>query len=155
MTSVETTEPIRVSVTVAVPIEQAWEVFTTGMPDWWPVRTHSRAADEDAVPERLVIETRVGGEIYEQTGGVRRHWARIHTWEPPRALGYTWAVVPGNPPTEVRVTFEEVDDGTLVEVAHGGWEAYAEREERMRTSYGGEGGWPSVLGAFATHVGTA
>jgi uncharacterized protein YndB with AHSA1/START domain len=153
MTSVETIEPIRVSVTVKAPIERAWEVFTTGMPDWWPVRTHSLAADEGAVPERLVIEPRAGGEIYEQTGVVRRHWARIHTWEPPRLLGYTWAVMPGNPPTEVRVSFTAIDDGTRVEVTHGGWEAYAEREATMRASYGGEGGWPAVLGAFAAYAG--
>ena len=97
--------------TVAVSPERAWEVFTAQMADWWPLHTHSIAAFEGSVPERLVLEPGVGGEIYEETGGVRRHWARIDGWEPPHRLSYTWHVNPENPPTNVTVTFEPVDGG--------------------------------------------
>src|SRR5262249_31079275 len=119
-----TIEPVRAAVTVAVHPERAWEVFTAGIADWWPVASHSVAAYADAVPEELVLEPYEGGEIYELFGGIKRHWARIHTWRPPRTLGYTWRVNPDNPPTEVVVTFTPVDEGTLVEVVHSGWEAY-------------------------------
>ena len=144
-----TIEPVRAAVTVAVQPERAWEVFTTGIADWWPVASHSVAAGEDEVPERLVLEPGAGGEIYELFGGVKRHWARIHTWHPPRTLGYTWRVNPDNPPSEVVVTFTPVEDGTRVEVVHSGWEAYGANRDELRASYGGEDGWARVLEAFA------
>ena len=62
---------------MAVSPERAWEVFTAQMADWWPLHTHSIAAFDGSAPDELVVEPGVGGEIYEQTGGVRRHWARF------------------------------------------------------------------------------
>ena len=144
-----TIEPVRAAVTVAVQPERAWEVFTTGIADWWPVASHSVAAGEDEVPERLVLEPGEGGEIYELFGGVKRHWARIHTWQPPHTLGYTWRVNPENPPSDVVVSFTQVEGGTHVEVVHSGWEAYGAKRDELRASYGGEGGWPRVLASFA------
>ena len=98
---------------------------------------------------RLVLEPGVGGEIYEETGGVRRHWARIDGWEPPNRLSYTWHVNPENPPTNVAVTFEPVDGGTRVEIVHSGWEAYADAGV-TRASYGSAGGWELVAASFAS-----
>ena len=144
-----TIEPVRAAVTVAVQPERAWEVFTTGIADWWPVASHSVAAGEDEVPERLVLEPGEGGEIYELFGGVKRHWARIHTWQPPHTLGYTWRVNPENPPSDIVVSFTQVEGGTHVEVVHSGWEAYGAKRDELRASYGGEGGWPRVLASFA------
>ena len=152
MSTPVTIEPVRAAVNVAVSPERAWEVFTAGIADWWPVATHSVAAFEDDVPERLVLEPHEGGEIYELFGGVKRHWARIHTWQPPRTLGYTWRVNPDNPPSDVVVTFTPVDGGTRVEVVHSGWEAYGENRDQLRASYGGEGGWARVLAAFSEAV---
>jgi uncharacterized protein YndB with AHSA1/START domain len=149
MSTSVTIEPIRAAVTISVDPDRAWEVFTAGMADWWPLASHSVAAGEGRVPERLVLEPCEGGEIYEVFAGVKRHWARIHTWQPPRTLGYTWAVNPENPPTEVVVTFTPVGDGTRVEVVHSGWEAYGENRDALRASYAGEEGWARVLGAFA------
>ena len=144
-----TIEPVRAAVTVAVQPERAWEVFTTGIADWWPVASHSVAAGEDEVPEGLVLEPGEGGEIYELFGGVKRHWARIHTWQPPHTLGYTWRVNPENPPSDIVVSFTQVEGGTHVEVVHSGWEAYGANRDELRASYGGEGGWPRVLASFA------
>lgn len=146
-------EPVRASVTVAVDPERAWEVFTAGIATWWPVASHSVAAGEDDLPERLVLEPHEGGEIYELFGGVRRHWARIHTWQPPRTLGYTWRVNPDDPASDVVVTFTPVEGGTRVDVAHSGWEAYGANRDELRASYGGEHGWPRVLAAFAGALG--
>ena len=36
---------IRKSVTVAAPVERAWEVFTERLQTWWPFDTHSIGAD--------------------------------------------------------------------------------------------------------------
>ena len=152
MSSIEGTttsiEPIRVAVEVSVPPERAWEVFTSGIDSWWPGHTHSVAALDGGRPDSIVLEPFEGGEIYELAGSVKRHWARIHTWQPPHALGYRWHVNPENPPTEVLVTFEETPAGTRVEVVHSGWEAYATKGPETRASYGGENGWPVVMGAF-------
>ena len=154
MSEIVQTEPIRAGVTVAVAPERAWEVFTGAIGTWWPVATHSVAAAADEVPERLVLEPREGGEIYEIFGGVKRHWARIHTWNPPHTLGYTWRVNPDNPPTDVTVTFTPAaGGGTRVEVVHSGWEAYGASREELHASYGGEGGWALVLEAFAFAAG--
>ncbi|HWE83095.1 MAG TPA: SRPBCC domain-containing protein [Gaiellaceae bacterium] len=143
-----TIDPVRTEVVVRVDPERAWEVFTRDPGRWWPVESHSVAAGDDHVPERLVLEPREDGEFYELYGGIKRHWARIHTWEPPRRLGYTWRVNPDNPPTEVEITFTPVDGGTRVEVVHSGWEAYADGGAAARASYGDEGGWRLVLAAF-------
>lgn len=145
-TTSEKVEPIRATVTVAVAPERAWEVFTGEMAAWWPSSTHSVAADEGRRPDSIVVEPRAGGEIYELIGPVRRSWARIHTWEPPRRLGYTWHVNPENPDTEVVVTFDPVPEGTRVEVVHSGWEAYGANRDEKRSSY--DEGWPRVLDAF-------
>ena len=139
-------EPIRVAVTVAVTPERAWEVFTGELESWWPAATHSVGAGEGRRPDSIVVEPYEGGEIYELIGPVRRHWARIHTWQPPRLLGYTWHVNPERPATDVAVTFEAVADGTRVEVVHSGWEAYAAGRAEMRASY--RDGWPVVLERF-------
>lgn len=151
MSSAETkagaVEPIRATVIVAVPPARAWEVFTGEMQAWWPSSTHSVAAGEGSSPDAIVVEPYVGGEIYELIGPVRRSWARIHTWEPPRRLGYSWHVNPKNPATDVAVTFVAVDEGTRVEVVHGGWEAYGALRDEQRTSY--RDGWPTVLADFA------
>src|SRR5258708_27945720 len=104
------------------------------MADWWPVRTHSIAAGEDKAPESLVIEPGVGGEIYEVFGGTRRHWARIHTWELPNRLGYTWHVNPDRPATDVVITFEAIDGGTRVEVVHSALDAYGDAAAGARAN---------------------
>jgi uncharacterized protein YndB with AHSA1/START domain len=94
-------------------------------------------------------EPGVGGEIYEETAGIRRHWALIEGWEPPNRLSYTWHVNPENPPTNVTVTFEPVDGGTRVAIVHSGWEAYADGGV-TRASYGSAGGWELVAASFAS-----
>jgi hypothetical protein len=86
MSGVGKVEPVRVQVTVAVEPERAWEVFVDDLAAWWPVDTHSVAAGDGGVSDRLVVVTGPGGEIFEQTGSVRRHWARFEAWEPPRRL---------------------------------------------------------------------
>jgi uncharacterized protein YndB with AHSA1/START domain len=149
MSTSVTIEPVRAAVTVAVDPERAWEIFTGDFATWWPVASHSVAAGQDEVPEQLVFEPREGGEIYELSRGVKRHWARIHTWHPPQSLGFTWRVNPENPPSDVVVTFGQVATGTRVELVHSGWEAYGANRDELRAGYGGEGGWPRVLAAFA------
>jgi uncharacterized protein YndB with AHSA1/START domain len=141
-------EPVKVAVFVNVTAERAWQVFTEDATSWWPLHSHSVLAEEGKQPQAIVIEGNVGGEIYEQLGAVRHHWARIHTWEPPSRLAYTWRVNPAGPATEVAISFSAEGAGTRVEVVHSGWEAYADHADEMRANYGGDQGWNTVLGCF-------
>ena len=61
---------IRKSVTVGVPVETAFAVFTEQIGSWWPLATKSVGQKESV---GLVIEPQIGGRVYEQvrSGGAR------------------------------------------------------------------------------------
>jgi uncharacterized protein YndB with AHSA1/START domain len=90
-----------------------FELFTE--PDqlvkWWP----------DAVR----LEPRVGGKMHMTFEGRGEVWGGIATFEPGRALGFTW--IRGVAPeitTRVDVSFEDLGGGrTRVELVHSGWQA--------------------------------
>ena len=145
--SVQTFEPIRKSVVVNVPPERAWEAFTAEIGSWWPLQSHSVLTENGRQAERLVLEGRVGGEIYEQVGEERVAWATVLTWDPPHRLSVRWRVSP-QALTECSATFTPEDGGTRVDLVHSGWEAFGERADEMRSNYGGDGGWATVLGCF-------
>jgi uncharacterized protein YndB with AHSA1/START domain len=135
------------TIDVAVPVERAWAVFTGEMGEWWPLATHSISAEGDVVPDGLVVEGRVGGEIYETIGDDRRLWGTIAEWEPPRVLGVDWTVG-GDVTTRWTATFSAIPTGTRVALDHVGFGAHGEREATVRDGYGSEGGWTLVLDAF-------
>lgn len=131
--SAGTLEAVRKSIVVAAPVELAWTVFTERIAEWWPLERHSI----DAV--KAVVEP---DRIYEvQQDGAEVTWGRIHTWEPPHRLAFTWEVQRAAS-TEVEITFEADADGTRVELVHAGFTA-----EPVRASY--DDGWDFVLGKYA------
>jgi uncharacterized protein YndB with AHSA1/START domain len=144
--------PVVASVTVPLPPDDAFALFTEGMGRWWPLATHSVAADtfEGAVTATDVrIGAGVGGRIVESTSdGAQYDWGEVLEWDPPRRLAFTWnPTLEDRPHTRVAVTFTAEDGGTRVELVHTGWERLGERGGRMRRSY--DLGWPGVLGRFA------
>ena len=144
MTAAEETA-VRKSVTVAVPPELAFELFTDGIGDWWPFGTHS--INGDAV-ETAVFEPRAGGRVYERTGdGREAHWATVLAFDPPRRFVLEWKVNPNAvAPTEVEVRFQPEGGGTRVDLEHRGWERLGEQAEASRSSY--DTGWDFVLGEY-------
>ena len=80
---------IRGTITVAVPAEQAFAVFTGSFGSWWPREYHIGQAEmADAV-----VEPRAGGRWYERgTDGSECDWGRVLAWEPPRRLVVTWQI---------------------------------------------------------------
>ena len=152
-----TVEPIRRSVTVECAQEEAFRLFTEGMGDWWPMETHSRSASEhegeDVKAERIEFQAKQGGQILEHmSSGETVPWAEVLVWEPPRRFVVAWKPHPRpQPPTEVEVTFEEKDGGTLVELEHRGWERLTEDFAELYDSY--SEGWIQTLGHFASAVG--
>ncbi|MGH3103175.1 MAG: SRPBCC family protein [Gaiellaceae bacterium] len=137
---------IRKTVTVAAPIERAFEVFTERIGAWWPLGTHSIGGEK---AETVSVEGREGGRVYERIkGGEEADWATVTVWEPPRRLVLSWKVNPEAPaPTEIEVRFEPEGDGTRVDLEHRGWERFGDQAEEARSGYAS--GWDAVLGLYA------
>ena len=144
---------VRQSVVVQAPPERAFEVFTAAMSTWWPLATHSIGSKPvtDAV-----IEPRVGGRWFERSAdGSECDWGRVQVWEPPDRVVLVWQLAAdfGYDPalhTEVEVRFRSEDgERTWVELEHRGIEAYGERAEEMRDTFGADDGWGGLLRRYA------
>jgi uncharacterized protein YndB with AHSA1/START domain len=133
-------QPVRLSVEVPLAADEAFELFTAGIAEWWPYKTHFSRGPV----ETLVFETRLGGALKEVcSDGVVAQYGEVIGWEPPRRVVIKWMVAPHRvPPTEVEIRFTPTISGTRLELEHRGF-----AEESQRDSYGG--GWPGVLRLFA------
>jgi len=92
----QTHEPIRQSVHVECPVEDAFRLFTERVSEWWP-------GDE---PEGSAVEQ-----------------GTITTWDPPRHIAFTWNPgASGDEDQSVTVDFRVEADGTRVMLTHHGWQ---------------------------------
>jgi len=138
---------VRSSVTVNLPREEAFRLFTERMGSWWPKATHS-VYEADVVD--VILEPMVGGRLFETTeDGRTSDWGRVTAWEPVDRVAMTWH--PGDPEaleSLVEVTFNDAaGGGTQVDLLHTGWEVHGADAEQMASGY--QEGWPIVLGSFA------
>jgi uncharacterized protein YndB with AHSA1/START domain len=140
-------EAIRKSVTVNVPVEQAFEAFTDGIASWWPLATHSYGGEKAAA---AVFEGREGGRVYElQEDGTEADWGEVVAWEPPHRFLLDWKIAP----SEVEVRFTDEGAGvTRVDLEHRGWDRAGEGAEAKRENY--DSGWDVVLGKFVSETGS-
>ena len=159
MTAVRS-EDVRVEITVDAPIETAFKVFTEGIDTWWP-RGYYIGAGEMV---EKVLEPRVGGKLYgREADGTRCPTGTVVAWDPPRHVAFSWDVTldwaaQSDPEqaSRVDVTFEATSgEQTAVTLVHSGFERHGAGWEAMRDSVGGEGGWSSLVGAFAKAATTA
>ena len=89
MTDVAPIPPITGTVSLAVRVERAFEVFTRSINSWWPHRFHIGQAEVDEV----VLEPWVDGRWYERgVDGSECDWGRVLAWEPPHRLLFTWQI---------------------------------------------------------------
>ena len=89
MTATAPIPPITGTVTVGVPIDQAFAVFTGSIDTWWPHEYHIGQADVAEV----ILEPREGGRWYERgVDGSECDWGRVLVWEPPHRLVFTWQI---------------------------------------------------------------
>jgi uncharacterized protein YndB with AHSA1/START domain len=137
---------IEKTVTVSVPVDEAFRVFTEEIETWWPLRAH--AVDTES-SDTVVLEGREGGRLFERAPGGEEHvWGLVRTWEPPQRVGYTWHPGRGEETAqEVEVTFTPDGEGTRVDVRHWGWEKLGDRLDETIASY--TEGWDLVLGRYA------
>jgi uncharacterized protein YndB with AHSA1/START domain len=144
--TVPTMDPVVVSVFVNADAERAFDAFTAEMTSWWPLTEISISK-----PDRVVVEARKGGEIYEVNAGVNHHWAWITAWEPPNRIAVEWKVdEDASASTAWEATFMPEAEGTRLTLVHTGWEALGDGAAGARSSY--DGGWVGVLERYVTYL---
>ena len=146
MTQETSERVVEKSVTVSVPVERAFEVFTAEIGTWWPLRTHAVDTERS---ETVVMEGRVGGRLYERTPSGEEHvWGTLVAWEPPNRIVYSWHPGRGEETAqEVEITFGPEGEGTRVDIRHYGWERLGDRLEETIASY--NEGWGKVIAVYA------
>jgi uncharacterized protein YndB with AHSA1/START domain len=135
------TEPLTIALDLACPVEHAFAVWTARFGTWWPA-----GHTVSGCPERIVMQGRVDGRIFERTAeGVEHEWGRVTAWEPPTRLADTWHLRqdPATP-TDVEIRFcARGAAATSVEIRHTGWERLGAdgpgRRDANRT------GWRTLL----------
>jgi uncharacterized protein YndB with AHSA1/START domain len=153
MSTVSTIPPLGGTVTVAVPVEKAFRVFTASLDAWWPAEYHIGQAEMAGA----VLEPREGGRWYERgVDGSECDWGRVLAWEPPHRLVVTWQIngrwqFDPDPEhaSEVEVRFTPTGpEQTTVELEHRLIERLVEAQA-LRDGITGGGGWGSLLERFA------
>lgn len=153
MTTTAPIPPITGTVTIAVPIDRAFRVFTGSINSWWPHEYHIGQAEVADV----ILEPRENGRWYERgVDDTECDWGRVRVWEPPHRLVFTWQINgswqfdpdPDNA-SEIDVRFTaNGPDETTVEVEH----RYFERldgGQAINDAIRGGGGWALLLDGFA------
>jgi uncharacterized protein YndB with AHSA1/START domain len=138
---------VRSSVTVQLPREEAFRLFTDGIGRWWPL---ARFSVYEADATNVTMEPRLGGRLYESAAdGRTSDWGTVTVWDPVDRVAMTWHPGYGEElSTVVEVTFSDAPDGgTQVDLLHTGWEVHGAEAEDAAATY--RGGWSGVLELFA------
>lgn len=147
--------PVRKTVSVKAPVAHAFEVFTSGLTQWWP--PNHGVGKKPIV--KVLMEPRLGGRWLEiSEDGTETCVATITLWEPPHRLVMLWQVNAQWKPdaamkSEVDVRFTaEGAEATRVELLHHKFETMgAEAGASMRKDV--DGGWPDLIERFAQEAG--
>lgn len=156
MTAQSTSLSVQRSVTVNVPQQRAFDVFTTGFNTWWPREHHIAPGELD----QALIEPRQGGRWMERTkDGNECEWGKVLAWDPPKRVVLSWHLdgdwqYDADPAhaSEVVVTFTpEGPNRTRVDLDHRHIER-ARKGEQLAGGVSSEGGWGSLLALYAKAV---
>jgi uncharacterized protein YndB with AHSA1/START domain len=130
--------------TVPCSRENAFDLFTRRMGEWWPLERFSIGEGHAVTVE---FPDAAGGRIVETTDDGRSEvWGTVTAWDPPARVEFTWH--PGHPAdqaTRVEVRFVDEGGSTSVTLTHSGWAGRPDGEQ-ARQSY--DGGWDTVLGRY-------
>lgn len=125
-----------------------FNVYTEHMSDWWPWRGKYRYtfAPEGVEPDRLIMESGVGGRLYERfEDGTVHQIGSVTVWNPPHEVAYTWEVEEWDEPSIVTVRFLDEGGRTTVVVEH-------DNLPDDGTAMGYSEGHREILAAFADLV---
>lgn len=148
--------PITGIVTVAVPVEQAFRVFTGSIDSWWPHQFHIGQAEVAEV----ILEPYENGRWYELgVDGTECDWGRVLTWEPPHRLVLTWQIngswqFDPDPDHASEIVIRFTANGpadTTVELVHSAFERLIGGGTINEAIRGG-GGWVLLLTRFVGTV---
>ena len=145
-----------IELSAVVPVDQAsaWEMWATseGLAGWWT--------------EHTKVDLRPGGsyEIHfnpeERPGDRGGDWCRVLSFLPGRMLSFTWNAPPTLETrplhTWVVVTFDPVETGTSVRLAHLGWpeSGLSDPETDWQATFEYfENAWAHVMGLFTSRFG--
>lgn len=145
-------EPIRLTFDVECPPDDAFDVWTARIAQWWP-KDHTVSAETDLI---VVLEPRPGGRIFERRAtGIEHDWGEVTVWEPPTRLGYTWHLNRDrSDATDVEIRFlPRGDTATTVEIEHRGWERLGAEGESWRDR--NRGGWATLLPHYVEAAATS
>jgi uncharacterized protein YndB with AHSA1/START domain len=142
----------RAEVVVDASPQEAFRIFTDEIGLWWRRDTPYWNDPERGLTIR--IEPRVGGrfiEVYDLESGTGLEVGRVTVWEPGKRLGLTWTQVgwPDGVSTDIEVSFETAEEGTLVRLEQTGFERVPDAEKYVP---GYDAGWKELLGWFAERV---
>jgi uncharacterized protein YndB with AHSA1/START domain len=145
---------VRKSITVAVPQQRAFEVFTAGMTDWWLRDSHYIG---ETKPETVVMEPRAGGRWFERAAdGAECDWGSVLEWDPPARVVVAWQLDPDwkydpDPAHATQIEVQFVAEGpssTRVKLVHRGFEVHGARAQEVHAAIDGPNGWSALLAAY-------
>jgi hypothetical protein len=141
-----TLPPIIKSIQVSLPPDQAFDLFTRRMGEWWPLHTHACSPYALKAPARSVhVPDLVGGTVVEtMSNGSTAPWGTVTEHLPAKRFAMTWH--PGYEPelaTYLSIDFVPEGGGTRITLTHSGWDARPD-PAAARENY--DGGWDGVLG---------
>src|SRR3989440_2452457 len=153
MSRTPTIPAIHGTITIDVPIERAFRVFTTSFDTWWPREYHIGQTDM----AEAILEPREGGRWYERgVDGSECDWGRVLAWEPPHRLVVTWQIngewqYDPDPQHASEIEVRFTSDGpaqTTVELEHRLLDRLV-AGQALRDGITGGGGWGAILELFA------
>ena len=153
-TKPDTTDTVfRHSISVEVPVDRAFEVFTKGFDAWWPREHHIGEAELSEV----VLESQLNGRWFERgVDGTECDWGRVLSWDPPRHVAMSWHLngdfeYDPDPDRSSRVDVRfsaEGDRVTRVDVEHSGLDRHGVGWEKLYEGIASANGWHGILARY-------
>lgn len=147
-----TIAPIVRTVTVAVPPQRAFDLFTGRMGEWWHEGHHIGEKPFVAIE----IEPRLGGRWFERDAdGGECPWGKVLDWDPPRRVLLAWQLKGDfsyDPDfvTRVEIAFEPDGAGTRVTLTHDDLHLFGDQAAALSGAMGE--GWGMLMAGYATYA---
>lgn len=149
----EAPAPVQAWVVVALPLDDAFDLFARGIGRWWPQAYTNGGAGFVS----MTIEAVPGGRWFERNlDGREWDWGAVRDFDPGKRIAVSLAVNPlrlSEPPgraSEVEFRFERAGRfRTRLTLEHRDFAAQDEAAERLHEAMASRQGWSFILAAYA------